>query len=202
MTRMAASAIVDIAAVCVGWRGRHARPGGWTRRGAGLVAQAPLRSRSPDRLCHNTRLSCPVDRSVKGHPKGRADQRVTPSRTSAPTSSLPIGNSGKRRLDRGADVPDGPRIQRRRAALPARHARTRRRGRPSARRVRRATESDSQPRLRAMDAMDTPTLRPERIRCRTALPLTRTYVVETMGLEPTTPCLQSRCSSQLSYVPQ
>ncbi len=28
-----------------------------------------------------------------------------------------------------------------------------------------------------------------------------TMVVETMGLEPTTPCLQSRCSSQLSYVP-
>ena len=27
-------------------------------------------------------------------------------------------------------------------------------------------------------------------------------VVETMGLEPTTPCLQSRCSSQLSYVPE
>jgi hypothetical protein len=26
--------------------------------------------------------------------------------------------------------------------------------------------------------------------------------VETMGLEPTTPCLQSRCSSQLSYVPE
>ena len=26
-------------------------------------------------------------------------------------------------------------------------------------------------------------------------------MVETMGLEPTTPCLQSRCSSQLSYVP-
>jgi signal peptidase I len=26
-------------------------------------------------------------------------------------------------------------------------------------------------------------------------------LVETMGLEPTTPCLQSRCSSQLSYVP-
>ena len=25
--------------------------------------------------------------------------------------------------------------------------------------------------------------------------------VETMGLEPTTLCLQSRCSSQLSYVP-
>ena len=25
--------------------------------------------------------------------------------------------------------------------------------------------------------------------------------VETMGIEPTTPCLQSRCSSQLSYVP-
>ena len=29
----------------------------------------------------------------------------------------------------------------------------------------------------------------------------RRFVVETMGLEPTTPCLQSRCSSQLSYVP-
>jgi hypothetical protein len=29
-----------------------------------------------------------------------------------------------------------------------------------------------------------------------------TGVVETMGLEPTTPCLQSRCSSQLSYVPE
>ena len=28
-----------------------------------------------------------------------------------------------------------------------------------------------------------------------------TTTVETMGLEPTTPCLQSRCSSQLSYVP-
>ena len=25
--------------------------------------------------------------------------------------------------------------------------------------------------------------------------------METMGFEPTTPCLQSRCSSQLSYVP-
>ena len=32
-------------------------------------------------------------------------------------------------------------------------------------------------------------------------PLTSTFVVETIGLEPTTPCLQSRCSSQLSYVP-
>ena len=36
-------------------------------------------------------------------------------------------------------------------------------------------------------------------------PLTRTFflprLVETMGLEPTTPCLQSRCSSHLSYVP-
>ncbi len=29
-----------------------------------------------------------------------------------------------------------------------------------------------------------------------------TDLVETMGLEPTTPCLQSRCSSQLSYVPR
>ncbi len=29
-----------------------------------------------------------------------------------------------------------------------------------------------------------------------------TCLVETMGLEPTTPCLQSRCSSQLSYVPE
>src|SRR5437764_7793161 len=32
--------------------------------------------------------------------------------------------------------------------------------------------------------------------------VTRHFVVETMGLEPTTPCLQSRCSSQLSYVPK
>ena len=31
--------------------------------------------------------------------------------------------------------------------------------------------------------------------------LSRHFVVERMGLEPTTPCLQSRCSSQLSYVP-
>src|SRR5207245_2683112 len=38
--------------VAGGW---HARPGGWTRQGAGLLAQAPLRSRSPDRLCHNMR---------------------------------------------------------------------------------------------------------------------------------------------------
>ena len=35
---------------------------------------------------------------------------------------------------------------------------------------------------------------------RQMMPLTSTFV-ETMGLEPTTPCLQSRCSSQLSYVP-
>gem|GEM_PF-2688601 len=27
-------------------------------------------------------------------------------------------------------------------------------------------------------------------------------MVETQGLEPWTPCLQSRCSSQLSYVPE
>ena len=26
--------------------------------------------------------------------------------------------------------------------------------------------------------------------------------VEMMGIEPTTPCLQSRCSSQLSYIPE
>ena len=32
--------------------------------------------------------------------------------------------------------------------------------------------------------------------------LTCEYAVERMGLEPTTPCLQSRCSSQLSYVPR
>ena len=32
--------------------------------------------------------------------------------------------------------------------------------------------------------------------------LTCGNVVETMGFEPTTPCLQSRCSSQLSYVPE
>lgn len=28
------------------------------------------------------------------------------------------------------------------------------------------------------------------------------FLVETMGLEPTTPSLQRRCSSQLSYVPR
>ena len=27
-------------------------------------------------------------------------------------------------------------------------------------------------------------------------------MVELMGIEPTTPCLQSRCSSQLSYSPE
>jgi len=32
-------------------------------------------------------------------------------------------------------------------------------------------------------------------------PLTRAFLVETTGLEPATPCLQSRCSSHLSYVP-
>ena len=31
--------------------------------------------------------------------------------------------------------------------------------------------------------------------------LARPDRVEAMGLEPTTPCLQSRCSSQLSYAP-
>ena len=38
--------------------------------------------------------------------------------------------------------------------------------------------------------------------CPARMPLTSTFMwVETIGLEPTTPCLQSRCSSQLSYVP-
>ena len=32
--------------------------------------------------------------------------------------------------------------------------------------------------------------------------VTRDLGVELMGFEPTTPCLQSRCSSQLSYVPR
>ena len=27
------------------------------------------------------------------------------------------------------------------------------------------------------------------------------FLVEIVGVEPTTPCLQSRCSSQLSYTP-
>ena len=30
----------------------------------------------------------------------------------------------------------------------------------------------------------------------------RSMVVEIVGVEPTTPCLQSRCSSQLSYTPR
>ena len=36
------------------------------------------------------------------------------------------------------------------------------------------------------------------------LPKSQCYqqFVELMGLEPTTPCLQSRCSSQLSYSPE
>jgi site-specific DNA recombinase len=34
------------------------------------------------------------------------------------------------------------------------------------------------------------------------LGLKETVLVEAMGLEPTTPCLQSRCSSQLSYAPR
>ena len=29
----------------------------------------------------------------------------------------------------------------------------------------------------------------------------QTFFVEIVGVEPTTPCLQSRCSSQLSYTP-
>jgi hypothetical protein len=41
-----------------------------------------------------------------------------------------------------------------------------------------------------------------RKRLRKAIPKLLTASVETMGLEPTTPCLQSRCSSQLSYVPE
>ena len=32
--------------------------------------------------------------------------------------------------------------------------------------------------------------------------LIRSIVVEIVGVEPTTPCLQSRCSSQLSYTPE
>ena len=34
------------------------------------------------------------------------------------------------------------------------------------------------------------------------LPLNYTRRVELMGLEPTTPCLQSKCSSRLSYSPE
>ena len=34
-----------------------------------------------------------------------------------------------------------------------------------------------------------------------SLRCSRHRTVETTGLEPATPCLQSRCSSQLSYVP-
>src|SRR3954452_25341790 len=46
------------------WLGWHARPGGWTGQGAGLVAQGPLRSRSPDRLFH-TAESCSLGRQVR-----------------------------------------------------------------------------------------------------------------------------------------
>ena len=34
-----------------------------------------------------------------------------------------------------------------------------------------------------------------------ARPDGRAILVEIVGVEPTTPCLQSRCSSQLSYTP-
>ena len=56
-------------------------------------------------------------------------------------------------------------------------------------------------RFRAMDARWVSQSPPARTRPGRQQPLTRTFLVETMGLEPTTPCLQSRCSSQLSYVP-
>ena len=50
------------------------------------------------------------------------------------------------------------------------------------------------PRPRAMRSRSTPT--PKTPAC------LRKHRVELMGLEPTTPCLQSRCSSQLSYSPE
>ncbi len=52
---------------------------------------------------------------------------------------------------------------------------------------------------RGLPADLTPRRRPPR---RWPGALTSPSLVETMGLEPTTPCLQSRCSSQLSYVPE
>ena len=63
----------------------HVHPAGtqsrdsWTRQGAGLIAQAPLRSRSPDRLCLGQGPTHSADRSDQGHQRGLADQRVRPS---------------------------------------------------------------------------------------------------------------------------
>ncbi len=62
-------------------------------------------------------------------------------------------------------------------------------------------DSTSEQSSRDGRAMESPARSPGGTCDRSAIPLTRPNFVETMGLEPTTPCLQSRCSSQLSYVP-
>ena len=77
--RSSPSAMVDMAPFLLTWLGWHARPGGWTRQGAGLIAQAPLRSRSPDRLCFGQGPAHSADRSDQGHQRGLADHRVRPS---------------------------------------------------------------------------------------------------------------------------
>src|SRR5918995_4308916 len=72
-------AMVDMPPFLLTWLGWHARPGGWTRQGADLVAQAPLRSPSPDRLCLGQGPAHSTDRSDQGHQSGLADHRVRPS---------------------------------------------------------------------------------------------------------------------------
>ena len=77
--RSSPSAMVDTPPLLLTWMGWHARPGRWTRQGAGLIAQAPLRSRSPDRSCLGQRPTHSADRSDHRHQSDLADLRVRPS---------------------------------------------------------------------------------------------------------------------------
>ena len=77
--RSSPSAMVDMPPLLLTWMGWHARPGRWTRQGAGLIAQAPLRSRSPDRSCLGQRPTHSADRSDHRHQSDLADLRVRPS---------------------------------------------------------------------------------------------------------------------------
>ena len=102
MTRRSSSAMVDMPPSFVWLAGWHARPGGWTRQGAGLVAQAPLRSRSPDRLCHSSRVRLARStgqfkdtRRVEPHWESHRHETnpaacSQPHDTAARTSSLPL----------------------------------------------------------------------------------------------------------------
>ena len=60
-----------------GW---HARPGGWTRQGAGWQLRRLFGHVHPTGCATRRSSSRQVDRSVQGHPKGRADLAVRPTR--------------------------------------------------------------------------------------------------------------------------